>query len=68
MMFPGICERICVFRNTQSGGVAMLRLLRLLRVFLIMQRSGDKKRLRRKKGKGVTCAAPSGSPGQISQF
>ena len=37
----------------------MLRLLRLLRVFMVMQRTGEKKKKMNKKGGGVSFSSPS---------
>jgi len=39
--------------------VVMLRLLRLLRVFMVMQRTGEKKKKMNKKGGGVSFSSPS---------
>jgi hypothetical protein len=54
---------ICIYIEFQPSGansqVVMLRLLRLLRVFLVMQRSGEKKRKFNKKGAGITFSSPS---------
>jgi hypothetical protein len=54
---------ICLIWAVQGTGadsqVVMFRLLRLLRVFMVMQRTGEKKRKMNKKGGGVSFSSPS---------